>query len=98
MLFCYSRLQFIEPHTGLDFRQEYAYNNFMYLLSTCMAEQITGQEYEDIVQEKIFDKLNMQNSVFTSAMQDDKERVPTQYVWNHKTETMDRLDPDLVFG
>ena len=96
--FSCSRLQFLDVHTGLDFRQEYTYNNFMYMLTSCMAEKITGMEFEDIVQERIFDKLNMNDSVYISAIQDQKERVPTQYIWNYKTETMDRLDPDLLFA
>lgn len=44
------------------FRTTWQYNNFMFLTAGVIAERIAGQSWEDLVQKKIFDPLEMKQS------------------------------------
>ena len=54
------RIAFQEPFTGL--RQEWHYNNFMFLAQGVIAEKITGQSWEDNIKIRFFEPLDMSRS------------------------------------
>lgn len=54
------RIQYMEPFTGL--RQQWYYNNFMYLVQGVVAERITERTWEENIQERFFRPLGMTRS------------------------------------
>jgi CubicO group peptidase (beta-lactamase class C family) len=48
-----------------SFRDEMKYQNVGYILAAHLAETLTGQRYEEIVRERIFKPLGMNNSTFS---------------------------------
>jgi CubicO group peptidase (beta-lactamase class C family) len=56
-----SRIQYMEPFTGV--RQQWFYNNFMFMLQGAIAEQITGKTWEENISERIFKPLGMDRSI-----------------------------------
>ncbi len=54
------RMEFQEPFTGV--REQWYYNNFMFLAQGVIAEEITGKTWEDNVRERIFKPLGMERS------------------------------------
>jgi len=59
------RIKFQEPFTGI--RQEWYYNNFMFLAQGVIAEKITGKSWEDNIREYFFKPLGMTRSNVTIA-------------------------------
>lgn len=49
-----------EPFTGL--RQEWHYNNFMFMIQGVIAEKITGQSWDELIQTRFFEPLGMHRS------------------------------------
>lgn len=58
------RIQYMEPSAGL--RERWQYNNFMFLLQGVIAEKLNGKPWETLIQEQIFQPLNMKTSNFTA--------------------------------
>ena len=54
------RIQYHEPFAKP--REQWYYNNFMFLTQGVIAERITGKTWEDNIQEKFFDPLEMKTS------------------------------------
>ena len=54
------RIKFQEPFTGL--RQQWYYNNFMYLVQGVITERITGKSWEENIKEHFFAPLEMSRS------------------------------------
>ena len=54
------RIAYQEPFTGL--RQEWHYNNFMFLAQGVIAERITGKSWEDNIKSRFFEPLGMSRS------------------------------------
>ncbi len=54
------RIEHHEPFTGL--RQQWYYNNFMYLTQGVITERITGKSWEDNIRERFFAPLDMTRS------------------------------------
>lgn len=54
------RIQYQEPFTGL--RQKWYYNNFMYLTQGVIAERVTGKTWEENIEERFFEPLEMERS------------------------------------
>ncbi|WP_417370772.1 serine hydrolase [Gelidibacter japonicus] len=55
-----ARIAYQEPFTGL--RQEWHYNNFMFLAQGVIAEKITGQSWEENIKTRFFEPLGMSRS------------------------------------
>ena len=55
-----ARIQYQEPFTGL--RQQWYYNNFMFLTQGVIAERITGKSWEQNVKERFLEPLGMERS------------------------------------
>ena len=63
----YSRREILEKLPKLplayDFRTTYAYDNILYLAAGEIIKSISGQEWEDFIKTRIFDKVGMPGSV-----------------------------------
>ncbi len=57
------RIKYQEPFTGI--RQQWYYNNFMFLTQGVIAERITGKSWEDNIRERFFKPLGMTRSNVT---------------------------------
>ncbi len=58
----YKRLRYLEPNR--DLRQEFQYNNLMFMTAGYLAGKLSGGTWEEAVQKRIFDRLGMQSSNF----------------------------------
>ncbi len=68
----YDRLQYLEP--SRDFRAAFQYQNLMYMTAGYLAGQLSGQSWEELVEERVFRPLGMTRSNFSvteSQMGDD---------------------------
>lgn len=54
------RIKYMEPNK--PFRTTWQYNNYMFLTAGVVAEEITGEKWEDLVQKRFFDRLGMKQS------------------------------------
>ena len=54
------RVEYQEPFTGI--RQQWYYNNFMFLAQGVIAERITNKSWEDNIKERFFKPLGMKRS------------------------------------
>lgn len=57
------RIKYMEPTAPI--RQQWQYNNFMFLVQGMIAEKLTGKSWEENVKEKIFVPLGMNTSNFS---------------------------------
>lgn len=57
------RMKYQEPFAGL--REQWYYNNFMFLTQGVIAERITGKSWGDNIKERFFNTLGMSNSNLT---------------------------------
>lgn len=57
------RIKYMEPTAPI--RQQWQYNNFMFLVQGMIAEKLTGKSWEENVKEKIFVPLAMNTSNFS---------------------------------
>lgn len=58
----YARLRYLEPNR--DLRQEFQYNNFMFMTAGYLAGKLTGGTWEEAVQKRILNPLGMRSSNF----------------------------------
>ncbi|MGZ7038147.1 MAG: serine hydrolase [Thermoanaerobaculia bacterium] len=54
-------LRYLKPATG--FREQYAYDNVLYIVAGALVEAVSGQSWEDFVRQNIFVPLNMKDSL-----------------------------------
>ena len=56
----FQRLRYLEP--TVSFRARYQYQNLMFMTAGYLLERITGESWDDLVRERIFDPLGMPRS------------------------------------
>jgi CubicO group peptidase (beta-lactamase class C family) len=54
-------LRYLKPATG--FREQYAYDNVLYIAAGALVEAVSGQTWEDFVRQNIFVPLDMKDSL-----------------------------------
>lgn len=59
------KIKLAKPELG--FRQGFSYNNFGYLIAGVLAERLTKQSWETLVQKNILNPLKMKNTNFSTA-------------------------------
>ena len=59
----FEKLKYLEPSQSL--RQGFIYNNLMYIASGYIVELLNQKTWEDFIKEKIFQPLEMNNTVFS---------------------------------
>lgn len=60
------RLRFLEPNT--DFRTKWQYQNIMYMVAGYIVGHVNHSSWEEVVQKRILNPLNMSSSQFTVAL------------------------------
>ena len=58
-----ARVEYQEPFSGI--REQWYYNNFMYLAQGLITEKLTGKSWEDNIRERFFKPLNMTTSTLS---------------------------------
>ena len=79
------RLRYLDLNA--DLRAKFQYNNLMFLTAGYLVEQLTGQTWEEVVQEKIFNALEMKRSNFSVQRSQQSDDFALPY-----TEEEDRLN------
>ncbi|MCV2884692.1 serine hydrolase [Aestuariibacter sp. AA17] len=78
------------PHLNLNkgFREGFIYNNLMYAMAGHVAWKVSGQRWETLVQERVLDKLDMNNTSFnyTTMLNTDNYALPYQIRNNTPTQ------------
>jgi CubicO group peptidase (beta-lactamase class C family) len=70
----------------------YAYSNAGYAIAGLMAEQVTGQPWEELMQQRLFGPLGMKSAGFGPPGQSNAERIDQP--WGHR-ESSGRIEPVL---
>lgn len=73
-----TRIQFQEPFTGI--REQWYYNNFMYLAQGLITEKLTGKSWEDNIKERFFEPLQMSTSNTSIAELQQQRNISKGYV------------------
>ncbi|SFB31539.1 serine hydrolase [Algoriphagus aquimarinus] len=73
-----SRVKYQEPFTGV--REQWYYNNFMYLAQGLITEKLTGKSWEDNIKERFFIPLNMATSNVTIEELQNHSNISKGYV------------------
>ena len=60
----------------------YAYSNAGYVFAGLMAEEVTGQPWEELMQQRLFDPLKMKSAGFGPTGQSNSERIDQP--WGHR--------------
>jgi CubicO group peptidase (beta-lactamase class C family) len=58
---------------------QFHYSNFGYMVAACMAEQITGLSWEELMKQRLFDPLGMSTAGFGNP----NENKSTDQPWGH---------------
>lgn len=84
-----ARIQHMEPFTGV--RQQWYYNNFMFLALGKIAEKITGKSWEENIHERFFKPMDMERSRVRLEEIKDMENVALGYYLNAE-EQLKKMD------
>lgn len=83
----FDRLEYLEPNK--DFRTYFQYQNLMFMTAGYLVGQLTGSSWEQVVQEKIFDSLEMGNSNF--SVEKSKEATDFSLPYNEKDDEIEEI-------
>ncbi len=76
-----ARIKYQEPFTGI--RQQWYYNNFMFLAQGLITEKLTGKSWEDNIRERFFVPLNMSTSNLTIEELKKQSNISKGYSLEH---------------
>ena len=82
----FDRIAYLEPAQPI--RQSSLYNNLMYGAAGYCLEIITGETWEDFVQENIFNPLNMKGTLFTIEKMEIQDDFAYPYYEERETEKL----------
>ncbi|UCE19600.1 MAG: serine hydrolase [Gemmatimonadota bacterium] len=87
-------LRYFEP--GADFRSAMRYSNWCYTAAGYMLAQLAGMNWERLIQEKIFDPLGMENSLFSvTTMQQSSDYAKPHIIYEEDPEEMEFHNSDI---
>ncbi len=82
-----------------SFRSYFQYNNLMYIAAGELVEKISGKTWEEFVNEKIFNPLEMKNSTFSINDVKNNKKNSLRYIFkNNKHEKIEMLNADNIGG
>ncbi len=73
-----------------EFRQEFLYNNIMFLAAGEACAAVAGSSWEELVRARIFEPLGMRDSDTSVAVAQRDLRLALGYQWDEDTETFER--------
>ena len=83
-----------------SFRNQFSYNNVMYLVAGCVAERLGhGQPLERLMADRLFRPLGMNDTHFISEMKggvENDSRLATMYYWNSTSERLQPLNDRIL--
>jgi len=83
-----------------SFRNQFSYNNVMYLVAGCVAERLgDGQPLERLMADRLFRPLAMADTHFISEMKagvENDTRLATMYFWNETTARLQQLNDRIL--
>ena len=84
-------------HTALKaepfapFREEFHYNNIMFLAAGEACEAVTGKSWEELVRARILEPLGMKDSTLSVAEAQRDPRLALGYMWKEERKTFEHL-------
>jgi len=75
----FNRLNYLEP--SRDFRYEFQYQNIMYMVAGLLAGDMVGTSWEEFVQTRIFDQLDMKYSNLSTVVTQKSGNFATPYLY-----------------
>lgn len=88
------QLKYLEPSSSL--RQNFQYNNYMYITIGALVEKLMGKSWEQQIQEKFFTPLGMVNST-TGSLVGQKDFANGYNYFNNQIQILPHL-PDYLAG
>lgn len=86
------RLQYMRPTLG--FREGYLYNNNMYAAAGAVTAKVNGTSWEQLIQTKIFDPLEMKSSTFSFEDAMAKGEFSKDYLVGRVDKKLKEYEPD----
>ncbi len=83
----FERLRYLDPFAS--FRQEFHYNNLMYMVAGLVVEQLTGLSYEENVAARILEPLGMNNA--NCSVEDSQKSANFAYPYAVLDEKIERI-------
>jgi CubicO group peptidase (beta-lactamase class C family) len=80
------RIRFFEPSAGI--REKWQYNNFMYLLQGAVAAHLTGQSWEQLIQQRFIEPLGLRHTSLAIAALQDHPNHALPYMFKTKDSTV----------
>ncbi|NOQ27888.1 MAG: serine hydrolase [Bacteroidales bacterium] len=78
--------KYLEPVSG--FREKPAYQNIMYMAAGEIVREVTGQEWDNFLKDRVFNKLGMRYSTSISSVREASKNLALPHIWN---ESYDRV-------
>lgn len=66
-------LRYLKPVSS--FRSQYDYDNLLYIVAGVVVERVSGKNYEDFIEERIFEPLEMNRSAVNYNLIEDKSNI-----------------------
>lgn len=85
------RMRFLKPNK--PFRSVTQYNNTVYNLIGCIAERVTGKTWENLVQERILDPLEMKRTTLTVTDMRKDSNFAIGYFEKERGKDVEEMDP-----
>ena len=86
------RLQYMKPTMG--FREGYLYNNNMYAAAGAVTAKVNGTTWEQLIQTRIFDPLEMKQSTFSFREAAAKGEFSKDYLVGRVDKKLKEYEPD----
>jgi CubicO group peptidase (beta-lactamase class C family) len=86
------RLQYMKPTLG--FREGYLYNNNMYTAAGAVTAKVNGSTWEQLIQAKLFDPLDMKLSTFSFEDAAKKGEFSKDYLVGRVDKKLKEYEPD----
>jgi CubicO group peptidase (beta-lactamase class C family) len=86
------RLRYMKPSMG--FRQGFLYNNNMYAAAGAVSAKVNGTTWEELVQTRILDPLDMKQSTFSFEDAEKKGELAEDYLVGRVDKKLKRYAPD----
>jgi len=86
------RLQYMKPAMG--FREGYLYNNNMYAAAGAVTAKVNGTTWEQLIQTKLFDPLEMKQSTFSFEEAARKGEFSKDYLVGRVDKKLKEYEPD----
>jgi CubicO group peptidase (beta-lactamase class C family) len=88
-------MKHLEPTSG--FRTQFGYSNLMYMAAGSVAEEVTGESWFDLVQNRLLTPLEMNRSILSTQSLKDRDNVASPHNWkNGVNEPIDWVNWDNV--